>query len=618
MILPPGSSLGRVIDGGGDVRIRSCGAAAAMLFLIVPAGRALAGCTLGRIAQLPVTMFGRQPTVSARIDGTSATFLVDSGAFYSVLLPQTVREYHLHLAPAPYGFEVSGIGGTNAASVANVSVLTLGRANLRNLQFVVASFGASPGLAGVIGQNILRLTDAEYDLANGVFRLWRPTGCRHSMLAYWAKSQPYGVIDIDWTSPGAPFIVGSARLNGTRVRVLFDTGSSNSIVSLHAAEEAGFERPDHSATPATRLYGIGERALKAWVWTFPTFRIGNETVHNARLHVADLRGLDADMILGADFFLAHRIYVSVSQRKLYFTYNGGPVFSISSPPVHSPASPHGGTAPLASSKSPAPAASSGPQPTDAAGFSRRGAAFTSRHEFTLALADLTRACQLDPTNPQYFYQRAMARVGNRQPDLALTDLDQALKLDPQYAQALIGRAALRVARHDETGAAADLAAVDRLVPPEANVRLDLADLYFGAERYGLAIRQYDVWLASHPEDPRRAHALNGRCRTRAVWGRDDLKKALRDCDRALDLEPGNAEILDSRSLVEQRLGRYGRSIRDESAALRTEPRNAWFLYARGVAELRDGRTAAGEADIAAAKALKPNVAAEGRRYGLAP
>ena len=32
------------------------------------------------------------------------------------------------------------------------------------------------------------------------------------------------------------------------------------------------------------------------------------------------------MLLGLDFIRAHRVLVAHSQRKLYFTYNGGPVF----------------------------------------------------------------------------------------------------------------------------------------------------------------------------------------------------------------------------------------------------------------------------------------------------
>jgi hypothetical protein len=38
------------------------------------------------------------------------------------------------------------------------------------------------------------------------------------------------------------------------------------------------------------------------------------------------------MLLGADFLRAHRVLVSHSQRKMYFTYLGGPVFVPPRPP----------------------------------------------------------------------------------------------------------------------------------------------------------------------------------------------------------------------------------------------------------------------------------------------
>jgi hypothetical protein len=38
------------------------------------------------------------------------------------------------------------------------------------------------------------------------------------------------------------------------------------------------------------------------------------------------------MLLGADFLLAHRVLVAHSQRRIYFTYAGGPMFQSSRPP----------------------------------------------------------------------------------------------------------------------------------------------------------------------------------------------------------------------------------------------------------------------------------------------
>ena len=33
------------------------------------------------------------------------------------------------------------------------------------------------------------------------------------------------------------------------------------------------------------------------------------------------------MLLGAEFFLSHRVSVACGRNKLYFTYNGGPIFN---------------------------------------------------------------------------------------------------------------------------------------------------------------------------------------------------------------------------------------------------------------------------------------------------
>ena len=45
------------------------------------------------------------------------------------------------------------------------------------------------------------------------------------------------------------------------------------------------------------------------------------------------------MMLGADFLRSHRLLVAHSQRKVYFTYAGGPVFQLNLPPTREPQSP---------------------------------------------------------------------------------------------------------------------------------------------------------------------------------------------------------------------------------------------------------------------------------------
>ncbi len=66
-------------------------------------------CTLGKVAQLPVTMAGYRPLITAKINNQEARFVLDSGAFYSLISTATAAESNLKLTAAPYGLRLQGI-----------------------------------------------------------------------------------------------------------------------------------------------------------------------------------------------------------------------------------------------------------------------------------------------------------------------------------------------------------------------------------------------------------------------------------------------------------------------------------------------------------------------------
>jgi hypothetical protein len=99
---------------------------------------------------------------------------------------------------------------------------------------------------------------------------------------------------------------------------------------------------------------------------FDTFTIGDETIKNTKLIVADLwknnkleetgtrlgseshdLGLPR-MLLGADFLHAHRVFVANSMGLMLFSYTGGPVFDTSQErqPADQPSPPKGTQAPV--------------------------------------------------------------------------------------------------------------------------------------------------------------------------------------------------------------------------------------------------------------------------------
>ncbi|MGB6306191.1 MAG: aspartyl protease family protein [Steroidobacteraceae bacterium] len=280
------------------------------------------------MAELPVTMSGSTPLVTAQINGQDAQFVADSGAFYSVITQAGAARYRLELSPAPVGFHVKGIAGDFDPSIATVKLFALAGVPIRNVQFLVGggSVGNSENV-GVLGQNIFRIADVEYDLAKGVIRLMRTEGCGHALLAYWATaSQPYSVIDIEHATALQPHTAGTAYVNGAKIRVTFDTGAAASLLTLKAAERAGVKPDSAGVVPAGYIQGIGRGAVKTYIGSFASFKIGDEEIRNTRLRFGGISLEDADMLLGADFFLAHRIYVARSENKLFFTYNGGRVF----------------------------------------------------------------------------------------------------------------------------------------------------------------------------------------------------------------------------------------------------------------------------------------------------
>jgi tetratricopeptide (TPR) repeat protein/predicted aspartyl protease len=520
-----------------------------------------------------------------------------------------------------------------------------------DVEFVVAGSDFGGGAVGLLGQNVLRIADVEYDLANGAIRLVRPKGdCKRTALAYWAAAakQPYSVIDIESATAAQPHTKSVAYLNGIKIRVLFDTGAAQSILTLGAARQAGITPTSSGVTDGGESYGLGRRLTRTWITRFASFKIGDEEVQHAQLRFGDINLPGSDMLIGADFFLSHRIYVASSQNRLYFTYNGGPVFDLSARRAAAAADETGtaqsapaekGAAPAVSAESgtrPADAAAAAGQaaaaegakgdidarldrPNDAAGYARRGAASAARHDDDAAIADLTRACELAPTEPDYFYQRGMVYWGRKQPDRALADFDHAISLKPDYADSLLARASLRGSRHDApVSVAADLDAADRALAKEADARLYLGSLYDEAEQPAAAVVQYTKWIDSHPQgDLRMPVALNARCWARALTGQA-LDLALADCNAALRMRRDTAAFLDSRGLVYLRQGNYDKAIADYNAALHAQPKIAWSLYGRGLARQRKGNTAEAEADIAAATALEPKIADTARKYGITP
>jgi tetratricopeptide (TPR) repeat protein/predicted aspartyl protease len=601
----------------------TCLAAAFPINLTAISGaRAEGKCELGKIAELPITMAGLRPLITAQVNGKDAKFLLDSGSFYSVMSTAVAADLNLKLTASPW--TLNGVGGSSRTWFAKVQDFSFLGATFHDVEFLVS--GSEVGSSGVIGENLLSHFDVEYDLAKGAIRLFRPEGCSRTKLAYWTGGQAFSLMDINTIDRGNAHIIGVAYVNGQKIRALFDTGASTSMLTQTAAGNIGIDVNAVGVKEAGYVSGFGRGTAKSYIVPVASFKIGDdEEIKNTHLRVAGIRLGDADMLVGADFFLSHRVFVSNSQHKLYLTYNGGPVFNLanaaSAPPPPVPeVQPTDDQANEAQPTPQTPVALADVA-ADAAEYARLGAALASRHEFERALADLSKAIELDPNESEYLYARAKVYLQTGQTPLALADLDGVLALKPESIEAHISRAQIRLGQKNKAEALADLDAAAALAPPHADVRYTLANLYAGAENFAAAIKQWDVWIESHPVDARFVGALGERCYLKALQNQD-LPSGLSDCNRALALvnmrNPDNAFLWANRGMVRLRQGAYDKAISDFDDTLQKQPKNVRALYGRGVARIRQNKLKDGESDIEAAVRLSPKIKENLQAHGIGP
>ncbi len=594
---------------------RAIGWIPVLLAASVSTAGAASRCQLVMTPPVLVAMENLRPVIATDLNGVEARFIVDTGSFFDFLSPVAAAELELPLSDAPPGYYVSGIGGSFVPRIATAKTFSVAGLSGHDAEFLVGNNAFGGDIAGILGQNIFRIADVEFDFANGVLRFVKPQHCGDDVLAYWANTQPISVVRVDWTSAQRPHLIAKAAVNGRDIHVLFDTGSWRSILSLDAARRAGITPDSPGAVPAGATIGLGSRPVRVWAVPIDKFAIGGETIEHTHLLIGDI-GLDnADMLLGSDFFLAHHIYVAYSQDKVYFTYNGGPVFDVNALPSAQANAPAGNTPPVG-------ATAVSKAPTDAAGFMRRGLADASRGELPQAISDLTQACTLEPADAGCHYQRGLAYWRSSQPQLALADFTAAIRRQPAAFDAYLARAQLEIVKQPDA-AESDLDAVDRIAPQQADLRLQLARLYGVAGEYAGAVHQYDLWIEYHPDDVNLSYALASRCGSEAE-ANVDVDRALDDCDTALQLlrKSGMAQesaiTISNRGLVYLREGRLDGALADFHDALKLRGQFPLARYALGLVELRKGLTAEGQADLTAAERLDPKIAGLFASIGLKP
>ena len=564
------------------------------------------GCQLMKYGTLPVEMVDGRATTMVKINGKDTRFVLDTGSFFNLMSRASALSLGLKPRAAPFGFRVSGVGGSAYAEFAEAKSFGVLDTTFKRVAFVLG--GTDMGY-GLLGANFLDAVDLDLDLAHGKVTLFKPEHCRKVALAYWIKGGGYNIADMDSVAGNDDRTTYlRVTINGKRLRAVLDSGSYDTLLSRRAAERIGIDLAGRDVKVDDGAIGIGGKAVKTWTVPIDSFSVGTETIHHSQMEVIDGNMGDdrTDMLLGVDFILAHHMYIANSQRKVYFTYNGGRVFSLAKAPNDSD-KPDAGVTPNSNHAPPATASD----------IALRGAADLARGQPKAAIADLDEAIRMAPDQADYYVDRAQAYAADKQSDAALADLDKSLSLDPKNADVLLMRAESRLEHNDRTGAAADVTAASALVPAGSAQARSIAGLYMQLDQPAMALPMLDDWIELHWQDAMLGAALNARCWARSL-SNQKLDGALKDCRKAIRRDGEKPSYLDSLGMVQLRLGHYAKSIKAYRQALAQSPNIAWSRYGLGLAEIHSGQMDAGHADLLAAQKLDPKIGTLASRYGLTP
>lgn len=283
---------------------------AASCIALASAHSASAACKVYSFAKLPVTIAAHGPTTNALVNDHPVDLLVASGSFYSSMPKETAQSANVTTKPISVSFGFSTGKGGVAASMGYVDKIKFGPQSISNARFIVLG-GANAPTVAMLGQNILGMHDIEYDLSDGLIRLSKPDGCTGKDMAYWA--QPEQVRAISLEAPNGELnrqTIGKISVNGVVLRAMFSTSESRTAISSASLRKlgGGYGQATQQPIKADRI------------------DIGGEVRNDVALDVAPggfgSPNENVDLVIGMDFFLTHRVYVSNGRKTLFFTANG--------------------------------------------------------------------------------------------------------------------------------------------------------------------------------------------------------------------------------------------------------------------------------------------------------
>ena len=209
---------------------------------------------------------------------------------------------------------------------------------------------------------------------------------------------------------------------------------------------------------------------------------------------------------------------------------------------------------------------------------QKGVSNAAQSAYEKAIADFTRAIELEPQHVAAYDNRGNALHFLGRHEEAIVDFTRAIELEPQHAEAYINRGSTLndVGRHEE--AIADCTCAIELGPPHAEAYVGRGNALNDVGRHEEAIADFTRAIELEPQH---VAAYINRGSTLNNMGRHE--EAIADCTRAIELGPPHAEAYYNRGLALAYLNRHEDALVNYDCAIELDPQYMEAHNNRGVA-----------------------------------
>ena len=213
----------------------------------------------------------------------------------------------------------------------------------------------------------------------------------------------------------------------------------------------------------------------------------------------------------------------------------------------------------------------------AVAYANRGGANRKKAEPDKAIADYTKAIEIDPKFVFAYNERGVVHRNKGEFDRSIADFTKAIEIDPRSGLAYLGRGISHRSKGEHDKAIVDHTKAIELAPsPSAIAYIERGIAYRAKGQFDLAIADHTkaVELA-----PKSAVAYNERGITHRAKGQFDL--AIADHGKAIEIDPKYFYAFRSRGLTYFTTKDFERSIADYTKAIAIDPKLAVAYNERG-------------------------------------